>query len=556
MTLVQVERPVWDVSDQRSLAPGPTRSATRRRPSWIRRCGPDAFLLTPMISVITYVMSRGLNNSPAHFADEGTYVSQAWALMTGRGLAPYTYWYDHPPLGWIQLAGWFEVTGTLHHSSNPILAGRVFMVVANAVACALLYLVCRRLRMSRLASTGGVALYGLSPLAVDFHRMVFLDGIAVPWLLGAMALALSPKRRLSAAVGAGACMAIAVLTKETFLVMAPFVGWTLYQNFVGRTRRYVVTLSTVVFVLISSMYVLYAALRGELFSGRGHVSLQTAVAFQLFTRTSSGGVLSASSAAHALVVGWLDLDPWLLGCALAALPVALVVPRLRPLAGAYLFQILVALRPGYLPYPFVIVMLPLAAIVIACVVDRCTGQSVRFRVRAALRHAIGLGRLARARRVLVEAPALLALAVCGLVVGARIAPAWASGDAHLMEFDANRPTAEAVTWVERHVSRKVPVLVDDSVWLDLVQAGWSPTRGVVWNVKLDLDSEVQHRFPDGWREFGYFVDTNTVNATATSQPNTWAFLRHSSVAASFGSGINEVKILKILPRWSLMRHPG
>jgi hypothetical protein len=73
---------------------------------------------------------------------------------------------------------------------------------------------------------------------------------------------------------------------------------------------------------------------------------------------------------------------------------------------------------------------------------------------------------------------------------------------------------------------------------------------VVWNVKLDLDSEVAHRFPEGWREFGYLVDTNMLNATAISQPNTWSFMRHSSVVASFGSGINSVRILKILPGWS------
>jgi hypothetical protein len=507
-------------------------------------------LLAPTIALVTFVTTRGLNNYPAHFADEGTYVSQAWALLTGRGLAPYTYWYDHPPLGWIQLAGWFEITGTLRHSADPILAGRVFMVVVNAVACALVYLVCRRLHMSRFASTGGVALYGLSPLAVNFHRMVFLDGIAVPWLLAAMALALSPKRRLSAAVGSAACMAIAVLTKETFLLVAPFVGWMIYQNFVGRTRRYALTLSTVVFLLLSSVYVLYATLRGELLSGRGHVSLQAAVAFQLFSRTSSGSVFRVSSAAHALVVQWLDLDPWLLGCAIAALPVALVASRLRPVAAAFVFQILVAIRPGYLPYPFVIVMLPLAAIVIAGAVDRCTGPATRIRLRAALRHAIGMGRCARARRVLVEVPGVVVLGLCAAVVVVWIAPAWVRGDAHMMDVDANRPTAQAVSWVEAHVSRKVPILVDDSIWLDLVHAGWSPTRGVVWNVKLDLDSEVAHRFPEGWREFGYLVDTNMLNATAISQPNTWAFMRHSSVVASFGSGINSVRILKILPGWS------
>ena len=43
--------------------------------------------------------------TPAATDDEGTYLAQAWAVQHGQGLAHYTYWYDHPPLGWIQLAG-------------------------------------------------------------------------------------------------------------------------------------------------------------------------------------------------------------------------------------------------------------------------------------------------------------------------------------------------------------------------------------------------------------------------------------------------------------------
>ena len=36
--------------------------------------------------------------------DEGTYVAQAWALLHLGQLADYTYWYDHPPVGWMLLA--------------------------------------------------------------------------------------------------------------------------------------------------------------------------------------------------------------------------------------------------------------------------------------------------------------------------------------------------------------------------------------------------------------------------------------------------------------------
>ena len=46
----------------------------------------------------------GFTRSPMFFDDEGTYASQAWSVTHLRALAPYTYWYDHPPLGWLVLA--------------------------------------------------------------------------------------------------------------------------------------------------------------------------------------------------------------------------------------------------------------------------------------------------------------------------------------------------------------------------------------------------------------------------------------------------------------------
>ncbi|MGI9149165.1 MAG: hypothetical protein ACR2IK_21885 [Chloroflexota bacterium] len=43
--------------------------------------------------------------------DEGIYTAQAWAVLREFRLAPYTYWYDHAPAGWLLLAVWMWVTG-------------------------------------------------------------------------------------------------------------------------------------------------------------------------------------------------------------------------------------------------------------------------------------------------------------------------------------------------------------------------------------------------------------------------------------------------------------
>ena len=110
-----------------------------------------------------------------------------------------------------------------------VLAGREFIVVAGVVAAAMLFILARRLRLSRPAAGAAVLILALSPLAVQYQRMVFLDNVATPWLLAAFVLALAPSRQLAAFAGAALCFSIAVLSKETDLLFLPFLGWQMWR---------------------------------------------------------------------------------------------------------------------------------------------------------------------------------------------------------------------------------------------------------------------------------------------------------------------------------------
>ena len=63
--------------------------------------------------------------------DEGTYVAEAWAIICEHQLAPYTYWYDHPPLGWAQLAGYIWLTDGFARYSSSI---EIRMLLATATS--------------------------------------------------------------------------------------------------------------------------------------------------------------------------------------------------------------------------------------------------------------------------------------------------------------------------------------------------------------------------------------------------------------------------------------
>jgi hypothetical protein len=219
-------------------------------------------------------------------------------------------------LGWLLLAAWTTATGAFTRASTAVAAGREFMLAVQLVSSALLYGLARRLGLRRPAAAGAVLVFALSPLArgsraggrpaFGMHRAVYLDNIATPLLLAAFVLVLSPTRRLAAHAAAGLCLAAAVLVKETSLLLVPAVLWQYWQVSDRRTRRYSLILSGALFALVITAYLLYAAPRGELLPGPGHVSLVDAIRFQLTGRAASGSPSTrTASAAAPWRPGWV-----------------------------------------------------------------------------------------------------------------------------------------------------------------------------------------------------------------------------------------------------------
>jgi hypothetical protein len=512
----------------------------RRLLGWVAAHKASIATLVPVLVVVALVHASGMAAAPQRADDEGTYVSQAWAILHLNTLAHYTYWYDHPPLGWILAAVYAAVTGAFARAPNAVAAGREFLLFLQVVSSVLLYVLARRLELRRLAAAGAVLLFGLSPLAVMFHRAVFLDNIATPFILAAFVLALSPARRLSAHAASGLCFGLAVLCKETSLLLLPALIWQLWQMTDRKTRPYSFAVAGSFLVLSGMFYLLFAALRGELLPGPGHVSLFDGVAFQLFTRDGGGSALDPSSGSRQTITSWLWWDHWLLLASLALLPAGLLIRRIRPLAVGLAILVVMSLRPGYLPIPFVICLLPLAALVVAAVADAmwAPGSSAR---RA--RPLTGIRRAARGAWHAVRSGAVVAAVVAAAVV---VGPDWYRMDRDLMTIDHDRPLMEAQRWIEGNVPSDSPILVDDAIWVDLVRDG-RPASRVVWFWKLDRDPEIRARYPDGWRDFDYVVSTIAVRLSLEQLPEISAAINNGKVVASFGEGGDQVQVLRVQP---------
>ncbi|QOV35961.1 glycosyltransferase family 39 protein [Streptomyces ferrugineus] len=529
------------VPAQRQPAPVARSTGRTTPPIRLRSSRPDLLLCGVLLVAILVVQGWNIADYPTLSDDEGTYLAQAWAVQEGRGLAHYTYWYDHPPLGWIQLALLTWIPAALSPESMTVGTMRAAMLVVSAVSAVLVYVLGRRLSLPRWAAGLGMVLFGLSPLSVVLQREIFLDNLAVMWTLLAFALAASPSRHLWHHFGAGIVAATAVLTKETMLLVLPAVFLTMWRHSHRDTRKFALTGAVTACALIGLSYPLFALLKGELLPGSGHVSLWDGIKYQM-TRPGSGFLLDQGSGSYGVLQSWLYYDRVLILGGLAGGLLLLVTWRwsvtARALAGPSLAVVvlaLMALRPnGYLPAMYVIQALPFLALVLA-------GGT------ASVAHAVLRRRRSEAEHRYLTGGRYALAAVLAIAAGAYVVPRWYEGDRTAVTADANAPYQAASKWLATEVAdpQDTRVLVDDALWLDLVHAGYEPGLGVIWFYKADLDPAVTRTMPRGWKDLDYVVASPTVRRDAVDLPNVRAAIEHSKPVAVFGSGADRVEIRQI-----------
>lgn len=568
------DRPLWAWID--GLVSGwisPARPGTSRRESPVGsrlagvppalavmfRSHADIVVQVPLLITVGLIQATNMLHWPAVLFDEGTYVGNAWAVAERGELGFYTYTYGHPPLAWLLFTIWTAISAPFGHATYSLDSARELMCVLTIVGCSLLYTLARRIGMSRQFAVLTVLLFALSPLSLYFHRAMLLDNPASVWAIAAFVLALSPQRRLWSFVGSGVCFAVSVLSKETTLVMLPALVLAAYQTADRRTRRYCVTLLISFFVLVAAAFPLYATLKGELLPGPGHVSLVGTDINMVATRQGTGNVLNPHTVGHGTVMFWLSLDPWLVGVALLLSPIALALRSTRAVTLAYLIQIGVIMRPGYLPSMYIIALLPFAALVVAgsmqCLWRFASAYLPRRQIR--LDQASWLTGRTRAAAVLMKTAAGLSaiiLAAAIAVAAIYVTPRWAGSDSTAMTVRMDGPELAAERWLTRNVGHEKRIIVRDDFWIYLIEHGFDshPMKGglnsrtveTYW--PLDYDPAVQRAFPHGWQDFDYIVETQDMLNTLNQTPTAAAAINHSRVLVSFGQGTNRIDIRAIV----------
>ncbi|MCK5510745.1 glycosyltransferase family 39 protein [Candidatus Parcubacteria bacterium] len=247
------------------------------------------------ILLIISGVAHGYNmfHFPYYENDEGTYMSQAWSVITQGKMSHYTYFYDHSPVGWFLIALWTKLTGGFFTFGISVNSGRVLMLVLHLFSTFFLFKIAKKMTGSIYAGIFSVLIFSLSPLGIYFQRRVLLDNIMIFWLLMSLYFIICHRRRLLIVMLSAITFALSVLSKESGIFFLPVMLYLLFIQINKQHRKLGLIFWIIIFGIICSFYPLYALLKGELFpmgsifdSGGEHVSL---IETLLWQATRGGG---------------------------------------------------------------------------------------------------------------------------------------------------------------------------------------------------------------------------------------------------------------------------
>jgi len=338
------------------------------------------FIAAFLICVAGFAHGFNMFHYPYFENDEATYLAQAWSFISEGKLAPYTYWYDHAPAGWILSSIWVFLTGGLFTFGFSLNSARVFMLVIHLLSTLLLFKIAKKIISHDLGALITVLFFVISPLAIYFQRRFLLDNIMTFWLLVAIYLILYSRKRLLLYFASALAFGIAVLTKENAIFFMPVLVGLVTQNSHKHNRIVAIIKWISVSAMIISLYPLYALLKkelfpvGALFSPPGeHVSLLGTLLFQS-SRGSNLPFWNQNSDFITNLVYWFSRDEFFITLGFICFFVVMCQALFNK-ASATIFlltvSILVFLASGKLVINFyVIPLIPFLALCIGFVVDQ------------------------------------------------------------------------------------------------------------------------------------------------------------------------------------------
>jgi len=465
------------------------------------------FLPILIFSITLLTHAINLFHFPGFLGDEGIYTSQGWWLIKFGQLSPYTYWYDHAPLGWLQIGLWQFLTGGPFTFGFSLYSTRIFIIIVAALSNILIFLITQKTTRNKYLALLSSAIFAFSPLAVTYHRLVLLDNLTVFWFLLSFYFLLIAKKRLFFFALAGIFFGFSVLSKEVAIFLFPSLLFITFFQAKGKTRPFLIVAFLVSAFFIIGLYPLLAYLKLELLPAswlpgqRQHVSLLEAVLFQ---GKRKGNITP-------VIKDWLNTDKILpvLGIwSTFVLLLSIKDPISLSLFLANFFFALFLLRGGMVLNFYLIPQIALWAL--------------SFPI--ALKSIFQKLKTSPSRPVLKYTLIFLSLFLL-------------SSNPKVYIFDDNHNQMAGIKYIRENVPSNSVLIVDPFCWLDLkIDKRYRTFPKVEWLSKIESDPQIrQGKLGDRWQAIDFIYSTQGVKDEMAK--NQYVFVQkaldHSQLVAAF-----------------------
>jgi hypothetical protein len=511
-------------------APTSARTPWWRRARWWVTDHQASLWVVGAIGVLGVALhSVNMGSAPAPASGEGALVAAGWSIVHLGSAGDATFSSAGPSLAPVHLGAWIWATGALGRASSAIAAGREVMLAAHVISIPLVWVLARRSGLALWGAGGAGLVFAVSPLAVALYRPVSGAGLAVPWMLAALALASARRPRTVTGVAAGLCLAVAVLTEHRVAVVVPAIGWLLWRSSPSHRRRRTRVVAAAA-AYGGAWLAVTALVRSGAPEAGGSLGLLDRIRLVAGDASSAAGTVADGFDGRS-VADLIGLDYIGTGaCLVAAIVVPSVVPRLRPIGSAFWAFAALVLVSGGPSWTIVVAMVPLGAVLLAAGAQLVWVWHLEARLEP-VRQAHPAS--AAVRRLDAAAPLVLAAAAVALLLAV---PDWVSTHRDVAAADAAAPLASACDWVVDNLSDGDRVIVDDAIWVDLVEDGLAPQALAGYGAVS--------AGPD-WRSYRYIVSTPALRH-AGAPPEVARAVRSSLEIASVGEGDERVEVRRIV----------
>jgi 4-amino-4-deoxy-L-arabinose transferase-like glycosyltransferase len=473
------------------------------------------------VCLLIGLVSHGWNmfRYPLYLTDEGIYMEQAWSVLREAKLSPYTYFYDHAPMGWLALAGWVGVLpGGFNAFGNAINTGRALMLIIHLLSVFLMFEIVRRFTGSKPAGFLATFVFNLSPLGVYYQRQVLLDNLMMFWILLGLYLLARRDGRIVTAMGAGTCFGLALVTKENALFVLPGCAYLLHKSVKEQpNRRFGLSFWWFMVLVPVTGYVLFAQIKNELFPEdfrfspnnqlKGHVSLLNTIWWQLHRNSNSSNGLSFT---YLLQQSWLFKDRYLLIAGVVATVLALISGR----RNKRLRTPMLAVALMTLGYAFYLSRSALLDFYIAPMVPLF-----------ALNLGMFFGWLTRRTNTGGASVLVACLLVPVLVMpGGFLVKYNAKGELEFSDayrLPLTRLQEQQVAWIKHNIPTSDRLIIDDDVWVALHDSN-PPYKYAYPHYKATSDPDVRDKvFHSSWENVDYVVMSNKMRDALQRGGETW-----------------------------------